>query len=220
MPVGGCQVYGGDGVVADRKADERSECLGRRRLPEGSIGADHDRTRFIPGGDDLEQQVRITFVDGQIAQLIEEEKLRGDVLLEGYFQGAVDLRRGEHVDHVHDAGESHRDAFLTGGVAQRIQEMRLSRSGTPFLKRIPSRSEDPLGSPFRSEQPRPGGARRWKSCKKSASDRPGGVSRVAVGQSMPFRPRLRAILRPKEALRWVRTGLYTYSESRGVIGAI
>jgi hypothetical protein len=43
-------------------------------LSEGSIRGDHDRSRFITGGDNLEQQIGTTLVDGQIAQLIEEEK--------------------------------------------------------------------------------------------------------------------------------------------------
>ena len=103
---------GGQGVV---HVEDRAP------VPEGSVGGDHDRAAFIPGGDDLEQQVRTAFVDGQIAQLIEEEKLRGGVLPELLLQRAVDLRRGQHVDHVHDAGEANRDAFFTGGVAQGIQ---------------------------------------------------------------------------------------------------
>ena len=42
-------------------------------FPEGSIRGDHDRSKFITGGDNLEQQIGTTLVDGQIAQLIEEE---------------------------------------------------------------------------------------------------------------------------------------------------
>jgi hypothetical protein len=46
---------------------------------EGSIGGDHNRSGFILGSHNLEQQVGPAFVDRQIAQLIEEEKLRTDV---------------------------------------------------------------------------------------------------------------------------------------------
>ncbi len=42
-------------------------------FPEGSIRGDHDRFNFITGGDNLEQQIGTMLVDGQIAQLIEEE---------------------------------------------------------------------------------------------------------------------------------------------------
>jgi hypothetical protein len=42
-------------------------------FPEGTIRDDHDRSNFITGCDNLEQQIATTLVDGQIAQLIEEE---------------------------------------------------------------------------------------------------------------------------------------------------
>ena len=44
-------------------------CCPRRRsppIPEGAIRRDDDRAAFIPGGDDLEQEVRTALVDGQI----------------------------------------------------------------------------------------------------------------------------------------------------------
>ena len=37
-------------------------------FPEGSIRGDHDRSNFITGGDNLEQQIGPMLVDGQIAQ--------------------------------------------------------------------------------------------------------------------------------------------------------
>ena len=43
-------------------------------FPDGTIRGDNDRSHFITGGDKLEQQIGTTLVDGQIAQLIEEEK--------------------------------------------------------------------------------------------------------------------------------------------------
>jgi hypothetical protein len=43
-------------------------------FPEGSIRDNHDRSDFITGGDNLEQSIGSTLVDGQIAQLIEEKK--------------------------------------------------------------------------------------------------------------------------------------------------
>jgi hypothetical protein len=42
-------------------------------IPEGSIRDDHDRSQFTTGGDNLEQQIGSTLVDGQIVRLIEEE---------------------------------------------------------------------------------------------------------------------------------------------------
>src|SRR5438093_4473203 len=51
-------------------------------FPEASIRGQHDRSEFITGSNYLEQQVGPALVDGQIAQLIEEENLRTDVGLE------------------------------------------------------------------------------------------------------------------------------------------
>ena len=48
-------------------------------FPEGSIRGQHDRSGFITGSDHLEQQIGPALVDGQIAQLIEEEKSGTDV---------------------------------------------------------------------------------------------------------------------------------------------
>ena len=42
-------------------------------FPKGTIRGDHDRSNFITGGDNLEQQIGPALVDGPIAQLIEEE---------------------------------------------------------------------------------------------------------------------------------------------------
>jgi hypothetical protein len=46
---------GGQGVVHVKD---------RAPIPEGSVGRDDDRATFIPGGDDLEQQVCTAIVDG------------------------------------------------------------------------------------------------------------------------------------------------------------
>src|SRR5580658_5834398 len=53
-------------------------------FPEGSIRGDHDRSHFITGGDNLEQQIGPLLVDGQIAQLIEEEKTGTDISSERF----------------------------------------------------------------------------------------------------------------------------------------
>ena len=45
-------------------------------FPEGTIRGDHDRSNFITGGDNLEQQIGPALVDGQIVQLIEEAYYR------------------------------------------------------------------------------------------------------------------------------------------------
>jgi hypothetical protein len=53
-------------------------------FPEGSIRGDHDRSNFITGSDNLEQQIGPGFVDGQIARPIEEEKTGTDITSERF----------------------------------------------------------------------------------------------------------------------------------------
>ena len=79
-------------------------------FPEGSIRRKHDRSGFITGGDHLEQQIGSALVDGQIAQLIEEEKTGTDVSSQRVAQHALDLGRGEMIDHVHHARMAERNS--------------------------------------------------------------------------------------------------------------
>src|SRR6266567_8166264 len=60
-------------------------------FPEDAIRGQHTRSGFVTGSNYLEQQVGPTLVDGQIAQLIEEEELRTNIGFEGVGQAAVDL---------------------------------------------------------------------------------------------------------------------------------
>ncbi len=60
-------------------------------FPVRSIRGDHDRSRFITGGDNLEQQIGPLLVDGQIAQLIEEEKT-GTCISSERFLGSAQQR--------------------------------------------------------------------------------------------------------------------------------
>src|SRR6516162_390072 len=100
-------------------------------FPERSIRGDHDRSHFITGGDNLEQQIGPTLVDGQIAQLIEQEKTGTDITSERFAERPMELGRGEMIDHVHDTRMANRMATLNRRVTQCRQQMGLSRSGGP-----------------------------------------------------------------------------------------
>ena len=108
---------------------------------KGRFVVKHDRSGFITGGDHLEQQIGSALVDGQIAQLIEEEKTGTDVSSQRVAQHALDLGRGEMIDHVHHARMANGMATLSRRVTERREKMRLSRSrrsdqhGTAMLAR-------------------------------------------------------------------------------------
>ena len=69
-------------------------------VTEGTIRGDHDRSGLVAGRDDLKQQVGTAFVDGQIAQLIQDHEVEagqafGDLpgLALGLFRGIGLLSR-------------------------------------------------------------------------------------------------------------------------------
>ena len=99
-------------------------------LPEDAIGGDHDRTTLIAGGHHLEHQVGTPLVDREVPQFVQQQELGTRVFSESLLQRAVDLRGGEHVDHVDRARPPDGDFLFTSGVPQRIEQMAFSRSGS------------------------------------------------------------------------------------------
>ncbi len=89
--------------MAVAKVLSTSKILPQSRLR--AVRSDHDRSRLVAGRDDLEHEVRTAFVDGQIAQLIEEEQRRVYISPEGFFQGSIDLGGGQYIDHVDHPGK-------------------------------------------------------------------------------------------------------------------
>jgi hypothetical protein len=72
-------------------------------FPEGSIRGDHNRSNFITGGDNLEQQIGTMLVDGQIAQLIEDgTEIR-------YSPGTINTRIRRRLPVYCDLGVTARD---------------------------------------------------------------------------------------------------------------
>ena len=57
----------------------------RGPLLEGFIGGQHDGTAFVPGADDLKEQIGALLVDRQIAHLIEHKQAWDDILFEFGF---------------------------------------------------------------------------------------------------------------------------------------
>jgi hypothetical protein len=85
---------------------------------ERTICGDHDRSNFITDGDNLEQQIGTTLVDGQIAQLIEEEKTGTDKTSERFAERPIELSCGQMIDHVHDMHMADRMGTLNRHVTQ------------------------------------------------------------------------------------------------------
>ena len=64
---GGCEAGVGEGVAP---------------FGEGGVGGAGDGGAFFPGGDDLEQQFRATWIQGQVADLVQAEQVESGVAAE------------------------------------------------------------------------------------------------------------------------------------------
>ena len=109
-------------------------------FPEGSIRGDHDRSNFITGGDNLEQQIGPTLVDGQIAQLIEEENETTFAIVTRVSGGSMIVHPSEEKKGDHDCGALDCGRLRGRGLG------RLRRSTTGFFAPISNRVGPELGS--------------------------------------------------------------------------
>jgi len=94
----------------------------------GLVGGQQDGTLLVTLADDLEEQVRARFVDGQVAQFVHDQDGGFEVTLEFVFEPAHGLRRHERVDDVHGGGEQNRVPPQAGFVGQGADHVRLSKA--------------------------------------------------------------------------------------------
>ena len=88
---------------------------------------------FIAERNDLEKQISAGFVNGQIAEFVQNKQRRFDVFSEFQLEPAGILGRHQRVDDIDGAGEEHRVALEAGGIAQRRGEV-----GFALLMTMPS----------------------------------------------------------------------------------
>ena len=110
---------GGDGGVAVEDGGP---------LLEGLVGGEHDGTAFVACADDLEQEVCPALIDGQVADLIEDQKRRGRVFAQLGFERPLGLGGVEGVDDIDGVGEEDAHALLAGSVAEGRGEMGFAES--------------------------------------------------------------------------------------------
>lgn len=92
-------------------------------LFERFIGGHHDGAAFIALANDLEQQVGAVLVDGQVADLVQDQEPGAEVFLEFGFEGALFLGGAQMVDDLDGIGKENRVAFQASGVAQRRSQV-------------------------------------------------------------------------------------------------
>lgn len=98
----------------------------RSPVLEGLVGRQDDGAAFIALADDLKEQVGSSLIDGQIAELIEDQKPRAEIFFEFAFECSCLLSRGEIVDDANGVGKEHGMAFQTGRVTQGSGQVRFS----------------------------------------------------------------------------------------------
>ena len=87
---------GGDGGVAVEDGGP---------LLVGLVGGEHDGPALVARADDLEEEICAALVDGQVADLIKDQKRRGGVFAQFGFERAFGLSLAECVDDIDGIGD-------------------------------------------------------------------------------------------------------------------
>src|SRR5262249_61192353 len=95
--------------------------------------------------DDLEQQVGAMLVDGEVAELIDDQHGGLEVTAELVLEAAGRLRGRQRVDDVDGGGEEHGVSTNAGGMAKRNGDVRLAEAD--------GADEDDVGLTFNEGQP-------------------------------------------------------------------
>src|SRR5215467_8393970 len=111
----------------------------------GAVGGEEDRRTLVALADDLEQQVGAMLVDGEVAELIDDQHGGLQVTAELVLEAAGRLRGRQRVDDVDGGGEEHGVSTNAGGMAKRNRDVRLAEAD--------GADEDDVGLTFNKGQP-------------------------------------------------------------------
>ena len=111
----------GDGLVVEHGAPV-SRC---------SVGGQDDRPALIARGHHLEEKVGGVLVDGQVAELVDDEDVGPGEGAQLLVERGVALRRRQLVDDLHRGAEEHAVSSLAGGDAKGDREVALAETGRP-----------------------------------------------------------------------------------------
>src|SRR6185436_8805605 len=87
-------------------------------LLEGLIGGENDRSAFVALADDLKEQVGAVLVDGEVADLVQEQKIRSQVAFELALEEPALLSGSQIVDDADGTGKENGIILLAGSVTQ------------------------------------------------------------------------------------------------------
>src|SRR5262249_9160737 len=124
----------GDGVVEDAIEDRRGDDPIAEDLapaPEALVAGQNHRAALVPAADELEEQVGALPIDGQIADLVDDEQAGHRVELEFVVEPPLPEGPGQRTDERGGRGEQHAVAVFDGLEAEPDREMRLAHAGRP-----------------------------------------------------------------------------------------
>lgn len=103
----------------------------RRPLLEGPVRGDNDRPLCIAQTADVEEQISASRVNGERAQLVEDEQRGLRVWLAFLFETPSTPGGSKRVDYLNGAGKEHRGALEAGGIAQRRRQVGCAQAHAP-----------------------------------------------------------------------------------------
>ena len=90
-----------------------------RPVLEGPVGSNYQSALLIAQTDHLEQQVGAGLVDGQKAQLVQDEQRGPGVFFKFLFHAPYGLGHSQGVDHIDGGGKKHRVSFQASVIPRR-----------------------------------------------------------------------------------------------------
>jgi len=105
-------------AVEDRACDAGIVVKNFRPSLEGFVGRDDGGTTFVTLADDLEEQVGAHFIERKIAQLVQMEDPRAEILFEFGLEPVSRLGGHQVVERIDCGGEEHRVAGLAGLISK------------------------------------------------------------------------------------------------------
>src|ERR1700675_1898724 len=100
-------------------------------LLEGFVGGQDYGSAFVARADDLEEEVGSVLVDGEVADLVEDQERWAEVFAQLGFEGAFGLGGAQGVDDVDGVGEENAHALLAGGITERGGEVGFAEADEP-----------------------------------------------------------------------------------------
>src|SRR5712691_4845250 len=141
-------------VVQEPVEDRRSENVVAEDLaplPDELVGGDEKAALLVAASDELEEEMRRSLLEGQIAELVDDQELGLGVEGELVGELAVELGAGERTEQRGGAGEEYGMARLDDGASERDGEMSLAHARWPEEEHVFGLGDEAAGGELADE---------------------------------------------------------------------